>query len=291
MQLSKVLDSLRETHPRHTFVNFNDAGTSSTRKRTRKETPKAYSALLHMLIKKEIDIAIADARELPLRPQSNVSLSAVPARSNPFDVLISNEGIILDDQPEKARLAGINSVRRGQLLFYRPDLHLVEEIGEFEKLYKKLQRREIEGFVFAASDVEVLNEQDKVVEVFTSSICMPVAGQGALELLTRSDDKEAKSVVKVLNDPSSAAEVEVERLFLKCISRDGRGPIGVLANVEGTGFRIEAAIASPDGLDKVRGAINGQVGDESDVIEKFAEELLQSGGRQIIKAFKKSSRQ
>lgn len=289
-QYSKVLESLKQAHPRYTFVDFNDSDEDKKGKKAKKEAPKAFSALIHMLTRKEIDIAVADARIVPLKLQSSISLSSIPARSNPFDVLISNEGIILDDQPEKARLAGINSVRKGQLLYYRPDLQLVEESGSFDDLYEKMKRAEINGFVYAASDVEIMNKQNTVVEVFTSSICMPVAGQGAVGLFTRAEDKECKAVVRILNDPSSAAEIELERMLLNCISRDGKGPIGVLGSLEATEFSVEVTITSPDGLEKVSGTTSGRQGDELKVIEEFAEDLLKSGGHQILKSYRKSSR-
>jgi hydroxymethylbilane synthase len=289
-RVRRVFDLLVDAHPRHGFVDCRAEYAGGGPSRSAKEPPKSVSALMQALVKREIDIAVVDAREVPLKPSAESVCAAVPARVNPFDVLISDEGVILDDQPDQARLAGVTDVQRGQLLFYRPDLTLIEEHGGFESLYRKVQRDEINGFVYAAADVEMLNRQDKVVEVFTSSICMPVAGQGAVQLHTRADDRDAVAVLRALNDPPSASEVQLERMFVGAVSKDGKGPICALGRFEGSAFRLEAAIVSPDGAEKVSGAIEGRGGDESKAVKKLAEELLRTGGKEILHSYRKANR-
>lgn len=284
--MGRVLDLLREAHPRQKFIDIHDLKTRKTTKRNKGETRRGATGTIQALIKGEIDILVVDAREMPLRFKPNVELSAVVRRSNPFDVLISREGLILDDQPDKACLAVSNPVKRGQLLYYRPDLSLLDESGEFETLYRMMIDERIDGFVYAASDVEALNQQDKVAEVFTTSVCTPVAGQGALGILVRKDNKDARAVLSVIDDPASATEVELERQFLKYVARDGKGPVGVLGKVERDEFQVEATIAAPDGSEKVSGVMRGRLGEESNVLEKLASELLESGGKKIIKTFK-----
>jgi hydroxymethylbilane synthase len=238
------------------------------------------------LTKKEFDILVVDAREVSLRQIARVERGAVTRRGNPYDVFVSQGSTILDELPEKSRLAADVPVRRGQLLFYRPDLTLIEDKGDFQYFYKLLDKGEINGFVSNASDVEALNMQDRVTEVFTSSICMPPANQGAHMVFVRKDDHEALAVVRDINDLASAQEIEIERTFIAHIAKNGKGPIGVLANVEGESFRVEAAVAAPDGSEKVSGNCEGKLDKAESVLEKLASEMLESGAREIIAAFK-----
>jgi hydroxymethylbilane synthase len=287
IQTRNVINSLREIHSRSRFMEVWDLQRGKGSKKGRREIPRTLSGVLRMLMKGELDIVVANAREISLNLQSRLEIAAVPARGNPFDVLISEEDLILDDQPEKSSIAVSDFVRKGQLLYYRPDLLFVKKSGGFESLFRMMEKGKVNGFVIAASDVEDLNQQDKVVEVFTSSICTPVACQGALGLIVRKEDKEAHSMLKEINDPPSAAEVDLERKFLRVVSKNCKGLAGVLANVEGDEFMVEASIASPDGSEKVSGTIKGISGEESKVVEKLVEVLLASGGGRIISEFKR----
>jgi porphobilinogen deaminase len=76
-------------------------------------------------------------------------------------------------------------------------------------------------------------------------------------------------------------------MFLERVTKDGRGPVGVLGNVEENGFEIEAAIASPDGSEKISGVVSGALSDRSRAIGKLASELLSAGGEDIIASFRK----
>jgi hydroxymethylbilane synthase len=277
----RVCDVLRDAHPHGVFVNSRE---SSSR---RLDARKASAAMIQRLGRGELDVAVMDARWVPLQLAGNLEIGAILERTNPFDALISCESLILDEQPENTCIVAGEAVKRGQLLYYRNDLKLVEGDDDFESLFAAMNRGAINAFVFPASDVETLNQQEHVVEVFTTSICTPVAGQGALALIARRDKKDVLSMLRDLNDPSTAAEVELERMFLERATRDGKGPVGVLSNVEAHGFEIEAAIAAPDGSEKISGAASGTLADRSRVVGKLVGELLDAGGEEIIASFKK----
>ncbi len=279
---ARVCAALKEAHP---HLELEERGESSAK---RGDVRRGAAALLARLAKNEIDVAVTDARWLPLQLPAGIEIAAVLERTNPFDVLISGEDLILDEQPENTCIAAHDAVKRGQLLYYRNDLKLIEKEEDFDGLRALMAKGGISAFVFPAADVETLGKQEDVVEVFTTSICTPVAGQGAIALLARRERKDLLATLRSLGDPSSAAEVELERLFLERTAKDGRGPIGVLANVEEGGFELEAAIAAPDGTEKISGSIAGALGERARVVAKLAGELLAAGGEEIIASFRKS---
>jgi hydroxymethylbilane synthase len=278
---ARVREALGDANPHTEFVDFREPSSR------RVDARKAAAAMIQRLSKGEMDIAVMDARWIPLQLAGTLEIGAILERTNPYDALISCENLILDEQPENTRIVAGEAVERGQLLYYRSDLRLVDGDDEFESLFAAMNRGAIEAFVFPASDVETLNKQEHVVEVFTTSICTPVAGQGAVALLARRDRKDVLSMLRDLNDASAAAEVELERMFLERVAKDGRVPVGVLGNVEGNGFEIEAAIAAPDGSEKISGTVGGALADRSRAVGKLADELLTAGGDDIIASFRK----
>jgi len=281
--------TLVEAHPNVKFVDAPEGRgrDDGARPAALKLEARRAAAVLHRLAKGEIDVAVMDARWVPFQIAGGLEIAAVFARTNPFDALVSNEGLILDEQPESACVAVSDPVKRGQLLYYRSDLRFVDGDDDFEGLFGAMRRGTIDAFVFPASDVEMLNQQENVAEVFTTSICTPVAGQGALALVGRRDKKDIFSMLREVNDQSAAMEVEIERMFLERVAKDGKAPVGVLANVDGNEFEIEAAIVAFDGSERISGIMSGALADRSLVVEKLANELLASGGEEIVASFRR----
>jgi hydroxymethylbilane synthase len=265
------------------------AGASTAVEARRRTDPRKWAAaILQKIARGELDVAVMDARWIPLQLPPTVAIAAILERTNPFDVLVSFENLILDEQPESACIAACEPVKRGQILYYRSDLKLVEASDDFDELSAMMRRHDIGAFIYPASDAEALNQQENVVEVFTTSICTPPPGQGALALLSRRDRRDIVAALEDLNDPSTAAEVELERMFLELVTKDGRGPVGALGNVEGGDFEIEAAIAEPDGSEKIVGEIHGHLADRARLVGKLAGEIVQSGGGDIIASYRKT---
>lgn len=287
---ARACAALAEAHPNTKFVEAPEGSGRDDRSKqaVRKLEARRAAALLQRLEKGEIDVAVLDARRIPLQLAGSLEIAAILARTNPFDALVSHESLILDEQPENTCVAVSDPVKRGQLLYYRGDLKLVNGEDDFPGLFEAMNRRTIEAFVFPASDVEMLNQQEHVVEVFTTSICTPIAGQGALALVGRRDTKDIFSMLRDINDQSAAMEVEIERMFIERVAKDGKAPVGVLANVDDNNFEIEAAIVAFDGSEKISGIMNGALGDRSRVVDKLANELLASGGEEIVASFRKA---
>jgi hydroxymethylbilane synthase len=286
---ARVSAALVEAHPNVKLIDASEGQGKDDRAKSapRRLEARRAAAVLQRLGKGEIDVAVMDVRWIPLQIPAPLEIAAVFDRTNPFDALVSHENLILDEQPENTCVAVSDPVKRGQLLYYRSDLKLVEGDDDFSGLFDSMNRGTIDAFVFPASDVEMLNKQEHVVEVFTTSICTPIAGQGALALVGRRDKKDVFSMLRDINDQSAAMEVEIERMFLESVAKDGKAPVGVLANVDENEFEIEAAVVAFDGSEKISGIMSGALADRSRIVEKLAGELLASGGEEIIASFRK----
>jgi len=276
---ASVLDALRETSGN---VKFSDYSETASRSRPISDT----SALLGLVSRGRADIAVIEAGELPLKFSGKLEIGAVLQRGNPFNVIISNEDMILDDLPAGIQIAVGDPGLKGQILSYRDDIDLVDCDEDFAGLRELLDRGEIGGFVARAWEVELLGRQDEVVEVFTSSICMPPAGQGAVALIVRTGDKNAAAAARQINHSASLAEVVLERTLLGAMSKDGRGGIGVFARFDEDEFELSAVIVSPDGLRKIVSEMQGWPGDELKVIGSLVEDLFEKGGGEIMEMYR-----
>lgn len=274
-----VLDALSEAVEN---IEFSDYSRSVSRSRPVTD----MSALLGLVSRGRADIAVVEAGEMPLKFSGKLEIGAVLQRGNPFNVIISDEEMILDEFPAGISIAVGDPGIRGQILSYRDDIELVDRDEGYEELRELLDRGEIGGFVARAWEVELLGRQDEVVEVFTSSVCMPPAGQGAVGLVIRAGDKNAAAVVRQLNHPASLSEVMLERMLLGALSKDGKGGIGVLAEFDEDEFAISAVIASPDGSEKIMSEETGWKGDELKVIGSLVEDLFEKGGGEIMEMYR-----
>jgi len=280
LSTGSVLAALREASAHTDFSDY-----SETAQRGRPVTDT--SSLLGLVSRGRADIAVLEAGELPLKFSDKLEIGAVLRRGNPFNVIISNEGTILDELPSGIPIAVGDPGLKGQLLNYRDDIDLIDSSEGYEGLRKRLEMGEIGGFVARAWEVELLGRQDEVVEVLTSSICMPRAGQGAVVLIIRAGDKKAAAAVRQINHPASLAEVILERTLLGTMSRDGKGGLGVLAEFEGDEFALSAALVSPDGSTKIVSEMQGWPGDELKVVRSLAEDLFEKGGGEIMELYRK----
>ena len=244
--------------------------------------PARMESLFSMLRKGKIDILISPVRLLPVDFPEGTFLAAVLPRGNPFNCLISSEELILEEQPGDAPIVVPDRACKGQLLYFRPDLLIVEMDEGLPRLASRMEKGEIGGFVSSAAEIEAMCCQDQVVEVLTSSICMPPAGQGAVGLVTRRDDRETKSLVDQMNHLPSRSEVELERKFLDNLPGRGRGAAVALGTVEEDAFNISAVITAEDGSEKISASMEGPRGSEAQVAEKLASEMLESGAGVLI---------
>src|SRR5262245_38562274 len=178
-----------------------------------------------------IDVTVHDLPDLPaIRPDALV-LAAVPRRRHPFDVLLTMDGRILDELEEDERVAASTLSRRAQLLVYRDDLRVMPVRGGLEAHLKQLEDGGFEGQVMAATDAERLGLHDRVSEIFTTEVCVPWPGQGALALEALASNAAVLELLAAIDDPGARAAAVAERAWLAELGDDDDLPAGALGNV------------------------------------------------------------
>jgi hydroxymethylbilane synthase len=232
----------------------------------------------------KIDAALHDLPDVPLVRPDVFVMAAVPRRRHPFDVLLTVDGRILDELEEGERIGASSVARRAQLLAYREDLKAVSARGNLDTHLQQLEAGDFEGLVMAASDAERLGWHDRVSEIFTTEVCIPVPGQGALALETLAERNDVRSALRALDDLPSHRAVTAERAWLAELGEQEDLPAGALANIVDDRLVIEAVVVSPDGIEVVRDEAEGPAASAEALGAKLAVRMLERGAQEIVEA-------
>ena len=227
----------------------------------------------------EIDLAVHSLKDVPNELPAGFKIAAITRRAQPFDAFVSNKFSSFDAL-EKNSVVGTSSLRRAaQILSLRPDLQIKNLRGNVETRLKKLDAGEFDAIILAAAGLERLGYSSRIAELLTEII--PAAGQGALAIETRDDEKILR-LVKILNDEETFLAAQVEQEFLREIGGSCQIPAGVFATIDGDKINVRALIASTDGKKIVKTSQIVPLEKNFGLGKKIATELLEGGGRKIL---------
>ena len=149
----------------------------------------------------------------------------------------------LGDLPHRARVGTTSPRRRALLLDARPDLEVVDLRGNVDTRLARLAAGEFDAIVLARAGLDRLGLFDglKKVAVLDPATFVPAAGQGALAVQCRRDDRETRKVLASLDDAATRRCVDAERAVVVGLDGDCHSPIGAHAGVDGAGVRLIAA--------------------------------------------------
>lgn len=280
----EVVDALKMAHPQIEVEIVKIAGPGDHVH----DGPSSVAAFTRdldaALAEGKVDAALHDMPDLPLVRLDACVLAAVPRRRHPFEVFVTPDGRILDELDEGERIGASTALRRAQVLAYREDLKAVAAKGSLETHWNQITERQYEGLVMAATDAERLGWHDRVSEIFTTEVCVPAPGQGALAIEALASRKDVLAALKSLDDQDSRVAVVAERAWLNELGGGDDLPAGALANVVDGRLVMEAVVVSPDGLEVVRDEIEGPVAQAETLGVKLAVRMLERGAQEIVEA-------
>lgn len=280
----EVVDALRGAHPNLEVELVKIAGSGDHVHDGPATGPAFTRDLDAALALGKVDAALHDLPDLPLVRLDSYVLAAVPRRRHPFEVFLTRDGRILDELDERERVAGSTALRRAQMLAYREDLRAVDARGNLETHWKQLEDGQFEGLVMAATDAERLGWHDRVSEIFTTEVCIPTPGQGALAIEALASRKDVLAALKALDDPDAHRAVLAERAWLNELGGGDDLPAGALARIEDGHLVMEAVVVSPDGLEIVRDEVEGPAAQAETLGIKLAVRMLERGAREIVES-------
>lgn len=232
------------------------------------------------LLSGQVDLVVWRAKDLPTELPPDLAVGAFLRRTNPFDVLLSQDAVTLDELDEGCRVVARAPRRRTQIASYRHDLLLVDTRGEIGRWRRELENGVCHGVVVAGDTVERLGYQELVGEILSPGVCIPAPGQGATALLARRVPAEGRDLARVLaavNDPRTETEVAAERAVLQSLGVDVSHHVGALARLEDDVLSLEGVVVGSGEDDLVRDQVDGEPAQGAALGRELAERLLQLG--------------
>ena len=231
-----------------------------------------------------IQLAVHSLKDLPTELPEGLCLAATPKRVDPRDVLVGREGTHTTlASLKKDAVVGTSSLRRTALLqAFRRDVTARMIRGNVDTRLRKLDQGEFDAIILAGAGLTRLGLKRRATEWLERTSWLPAPGQGALGIMTRTDDADTRRVLEGLNDADSAAAVSAERTFLEALGGGCQVPIGALGIGYDQKMRLWGLVASPDGRRVVRGDLTGDLLDPRALGQALADVLLDRGAGAIL---------
>jgi len=224
---------------------------------------------------KQVDFAVHSLKDVPSELAPNLSLSCIPIREAINDVFISADGSTLETIKSGA-IIGTSSLRRAvQVSRLRSDVTVKPIRGNVESRVRKI-KDEYDGVVLAQAGINRLGLDVKVSKLSTIDF-PPSPGQGALGIVSRSDDTKTNSMLKKIEDNDSRIEIEAERALSKFVESGCRFPVGAFAKLHGNDLKLTVAVYSIDGKKSIIIEKHGNKNDPIALGKMVGEDLNNQG--------------
>jgi hydroxymethylbilane synthase len=191
-------------------------------------------------------LAVHSLKDVPMDLPDGFELAAVLEREDPRDAFVSNRFATLAELPQGA-CVGTSSLRRvSQVLARRPDLRIEPLRGNLDTRLRKLDDGQYDAIVLAAAGLKRLGLAQRIRSVFAVDEMIPAAGQGALGIEIRSDQKALRDTLAQLSDRPTWWVAQAERAVSRSLGGSCSMPLAAHAVWDGAQLRITAALGHVD---------------------------------------------
>lgn len=238
-----------------------------------------------MLMKDKLDLAVHSMKDLPAKLPDQLTVSAILEREEATDAFISHKYMNLFHLPQKA-IIGTSSIRRKAiLLHHRPDLKIVNFRGNINTRLRKLKEENIDGIILATAGLKRIGIPSVITKKISTEIMTPAIGQGAIGVVSKTNNSKIKTIIKKLNHEKTEFCVNLERRFMAKLDGSCKTPIACFAKFFGDDIQIKACIIHPDGSKKIDNNIIVAKKNAVAEIDKIVN-IFKNEGADIIKFIK-----
>ena len=225
---------------------------------------------------KKVDFAVHSLKDVPSKLAPNLSLSCIPIRESINDVFISSDNSTLQTIKSGA-IIGTSSLRRAvQVSRLRSDVIVKPIRGNVESRIRKINEGQYDAVVLAQAGINRLGLDVKFSKLSTMDF-PPSPGQGALGIVSRSDDNKTNSMLKKIEDNDSRIRIEAERALSNFVESGCRFPIGAFAESNGQTLKLTVVAYSIDGKKSIIVEKNGSKNDPISLGKLAGEDLHNQG--------------
>ncbi len=243
------------------------------------------SQLENALLAGKADLAVHSFKDLPTRQQDGLTIAAVCDRQFVEDCLIATEAVgSIEQLPHSAKI-GTSSLRRvAQIRRLRADLKPTSVRGNVQTRLKLLDTGKVDGVILARAGIERLGLGQRISFCFDPVQFIPAPAQGALAVQTRSDDVATNKLVAAIDDEDARMTSFAERQVLVTMQCGCHAPVGAFAKITGSNIEIHAFISDMEGRNFIKRQITGPAKESDKLAEQIANDLLSSGGKEILQS-------
>lgn len=230
----------------------------------------------------QAEIAVHSMKDVPAVLPDGFCIAATLARANPKDALVSNKNIAFTDLRIGATIGSSSLRRQAQLKAKRPDLHVVPLRGNVNTRLKKLADGQFDAIILASAGLERLGLEAQITSQFEPEVMLPASAQGVIGIECREDRHELRSILALLDDPTTRQTTAAERAVAATLDANCQSPVASYAVIAGEQLVIDALVACPDGSKVIRRQRTGAVADAHEIGEQVAVDLLDAGAMALL---------
>ena len=234
------------------------------------------------LLDGRIDLAVHSLKDLPTEQPAGLTISCVPLREDPRDVLIARGGGGLMELCRGA-VVGTGSPRRAcQIRAVRSDLEIRDLRGNVDTRLAKLRQGDYDAIVLALAGLRRLGAADGGA-VLDYEQMLPAVGQGAMAIETRAADTGLAVLLLPLHDAATAGAVRAERALLRGLGGGCQAPIAAIGEVRGERLELRGLVGDPQGSRLLRDRIEGRSAEPEAAGEALARVQLPRGAADLVR--------
>jgi hydroxymethylbilane synthase len=183
------------------------------------------------LLSGEADLAVHSLKDVPADSNPELMLAAFPQREDPRDVLVTLNGISLEDLKPGSIIGTSSPGRQEQLKILRPDLVFKSIRGNVDTRVNKVLNGEYDATILAAAGLNRLGYTIPSENYFSLDEIVPSPGQGALVIQANKTNTGVVEMIKQINDETIEKQVLAERRFMQIIGGGCKYPVGANAEI------------------------------------------------------------
>ncbi|MCR4797628.1 MAG: hydroxymethylbilane synthase [Lachnospiraceae bacterium] len=215
-----------------------------------------------LLLRKEADIAVHSAKDLPYELSEGLVIAATPDMADASDVLLSANGC---DRP---KVVGTSSPRRvEEVKALYPDAVCKDIRGNIDTRLRKLREGQYDAILLAKAGIDRLQPDLRglLVRTLEPEEMIPAPCQGILAVECRQSDRDITDLLSRIDDENARRRFLMERrIFCEC-RVDCKSSVGVYAKWRKEAFRLYVTIRGH------RTVYEGNAQDAEEVIHRMVQ--------------------
>ena len=247
-QSNLVKENLEKNYPKYNFVlkKIKTKGDIMIDQVLDRKIDKGFfvNEIQKRLVNNEIDLSVHSLKDLPTTSDPKIILSSILKRGSHLDVLVSKNNETIHDLKDGSVIATSSIRRKYQLLKMNPNFIIKEIRGNVDSRIKKLDNGYCDALVLAEAGLNRLNLNNRISYYFNLNEILPAAGQGAIAIEVRKNDKKIIKILDEINHYESFISTKIERDLLVKFQLGCNAPLAAFAQIKKNRIYLKAMLFS-----------------------------------------------